>query len=575
MKPTYISRPIHTIDAPFPEKPDLRFVYNFFVSDERVSDKAPNISKPAGALTTQELRLKVPRYVIINWKKSRFDKRRTTEVESSQQFLSENEEIIYDETSILNDMTVLYFQDLDHKNRIGERFESSARLRGILSGSSTDVAAKLNAITSDDTDGDIIQRYVSLAAQGRSLFINGDSLVEPVDASAAEQLAMIIDQDYAMRAARQLGSSPVAASVASVKQNSESMRVKSISRRSKLPLENEIELELESESDVKSGSRNNSGRIEHLGYMIERFTISDNDRIVQKRRFFIASPRITSYIDAEIQYGVQYLYSVRNIAAFYVNTVRDNGDVLTSRFLVASRPSTFTSVMTSEYVPPPPPSDVNFLWDYQRASLQVNWAFPSNPQRDIKGWQVFRRKTLDESFSLIAQIDFDDSAIRTPPAERVDPSLIKRYTSPVTFFIDPEFEKDSEYIYAVCSIDAHSMTSNYSMQYRVSFNRIQNRLIKTLISQSGAAKQYPNTYLKAELSLDSVRSSNIENIRVYFDPEYLTVTDNDGRDLKVLKTDARGGIYRISLLSTDRQTQANVDINVKNLTTLKLDNPAS
>jgi len=29
------------------------------------------------------------------------------------------------------------------------------------------------------------------------------------------------------------------------------------------------------------------------------------------------------------------------------------------------------------------------------------------------------------------------------------------------------------------------------------------------------------------------------------------------------------------LLSTDRQTQANVDINVKNLTTLKLDNPAS
>jgi hypothetical protein len=96
-----------------------------------------------------------------------------------------------------------------------------------------------------------------------------------------------------------------------------------------------------------------------------------------------------------------------------------------------------------------------------------------------------------------------------------------------------------------------------------------------LISQSGAAKQYPNTYLKAELSLDSVRSSNIENIRVYFDPEYLTVTDNDGRDLKVLKTDARGGIYRISLLSTDRQTQANVDINVKNLTTLKLDNPAS
>jgi hypothetical protein len=386
---------------------------------------------------------------------------------------------------------------------------------------------------------------------------------------------MIIDQDYASRASRQSGNSPVASSAAGAKQNSESMRVKSISRKNKLPLESEMELELESVSDFKSGPRSNVGRVEHLGYMVERFAVSSNDRVVQKRRFFVASPKITSYIDTEVKYGVQYLYSVRNLAAFYVNTVRDNGEVLTSRFLVASRPSTFSSVMTSEYVPPPSPSDLNFLWDYQRASLQINWAFPSNPQRDIKGWQVFRRKTLDEPFSLIAQIDFDDSAIKTPSAERVDPSLIKRYESPVTFFIDPEFDKDSDYIYAVCSIDAHAMTSNYSMQYRVSFNRIQNRLVKTLISQSGAAKQYPNTYLKAELSLDSVRSSNVENIRVYFDPEYLKVTDNDGRDLKVLKTDSRGGVYRISLLSTDRQTQANVDVSVKDLITLKLDNPAS
>jgi hypothetical protein len=575
MKPTYISRPIHTIDAPFPEKPDLKFVYNFFVADERVNDKAPSISKPIGALTTQELRLKVPRYVIINWKKTRFDKQRTRDIESNREFFSSNEKIIYDETSILSDMTLLYFQDLDHKNRVGERFEASARLRGILSGSSTDIAAKLNAITSDDTDGDLIQRYVSLAAQGRSLFINGDALIEPVDASAAEQLTMIIDQDYTLKASRQSGTSPVASSAAGVKQNSESMRVSSIGRKNKLPLESEMELELESVSDFKSGPRSNVGTVEHLGYVVERFAVSNNDRVVQKRRFFIASPKITSYIDVEIQYGVQYLYSVRNLAAFYVNTVRDNGEVLTSRFLVASRPSTFSNVMTSEYIPPPPPSDLNFLWDYQRASLQINWAFPSNPQRDIKGWQLFRRRGLDEPFSLISQIDFDDSIIRTPSAENVDPSLIKRYESPVTFFIDPEFDKDSEYIYAVCSIDAHAMTSNYSMQYRVSFNRIQNRLIKTLISQSGAAKQYPNTYLKAELSLDSVRSSNIENIRVYFDPEYLKVTDNDGRDLKVLKTDTRSGVYRISLLSTDRQTQANVDISVKDLTTLKLDNPAS
>jgi hypothetical protein len=104
------------------------------------------------------------------------------------------------------------------------------------------------------------------------------------------------------------------------------MRVKSISRKNKLPLESEMELELESVSDFKSGPRSNVGRVEHLGYMVERFAVSSNDRVVQKRRFFVASPKITSYIDTEVKYGVQYLYSVRNLAAFYVNTVRDNGE---------------------------------------------------------------------------------------------------------------------------------------------------------------------------------------------------------------------------------------------------------
>ncbi len=214
---------------------------------------------------------------------------------------------------------------------------------------------------------------------------------------------------------------------------------------------------------------------------------------------------------------------------------------------------------------------LNFLWDYQNASLQVNWAFPSNTQRDIKGWQVFRRKSVNDPFSLIAQLDFDDSAIKTPSAETVDSSLIKRYSGPTTFFIDAEFDKDSSYIYAVCSVDAHAMTSNYSVQYHVKFDRIQNKLTKTFISQSGAAKQYPNTYLKAELSLDSVKSSNIENIRVYFDPEYLNVTDRFGRDLQFLKTDRRNGVYRMVMLNTDRQLQSNVDITLKDLRSLKLD----
>ena len=571
MKPTYTSRPINTVDMPVPVKPRLAFHYNFFESNERVNDTPPKLSRPLTALTPKELARKIPRYVSINWAKVHFDKKRSVEQASQPQFLELNKDIITDESKILTDSSMLYFQDFDHLNRIGERFEASARMRGILSGSSTDIAAKLNVATSKSSDGDVIQRHLSIASQNRSLFISNDMLIEPANASAADQLAIIIDSDYASNASRDASSSPVISSAAVIRQNSKMMTARLKKRSSKMPSEEELELELDSIEDVPVSSNPGASKVQHLGYIIDRYEINTGDVIKKGKSIYISSPNIGSYIDASIKYGIQYVYSIRTVAAFFVTTVRDSGDLQTSRFLIASRPSTFSSVLTEEYIPPPPPADINFYWDYQRASLQVNWAFPTNPQLDIKKWQVFRRKSINEPFSLVAQLDFDDSVIKTPPKEIVDRSLIKLFKSSITFFIDPAFDKDSNFIYAVCSCDAHGMTSNYSSQYQVSFDRIKNKLKKIMISPLGAAKQYPNTYLKAELSLDSVKSANSEKMRIYFDPEYLRVNNRDGRDLHFLKSDARGGVYRFMLLNTDRQLQANIDISIKDLRSLRLD----
>jgi len=575
MKPTYTSRPINTVDMPVPVKPRLAFYYNFFESNERVNDTPPKLSKPLTALTPKELARKIPRYVSINWAKVHFDKKRSVEQASQPQFLELNKDIITDESKILTDSSMLYFQDFDHLNRIGERFEASARMRGILSGSSTDIAAKLNVVTSKSSDGDVIQRHLSIASQNRSLFISNDALIEPANASSADQLAIIIDSDYVSNASRDASSSPVISSAAVVRQNSKMMTPRLKKRSSKMPSAEELELELDSIEDLPVSSNPGASKIQHLGYIIDRYEINAGDVIKKGKSIYISSPQIGSYIDASVKYGIQYVYSIRTVAAFFVTTVRDSGDLQTSRFLIASRPSTFSSVLTEEYIPPPPPADINFYWDYQRASLQVNWAFPTNPQLDIKKWQIFRRRNINEPFSLVAQLDFDDSVIKTPPKEIVDRSLIKLFKSSITFFIDPAFDKDSTFIYAVCSCDAHGMTSNYSSQYQVSFDRIKNKLKKIMISPLGAAKQYPNTYLKAELSLDSVKSANSEKMRIYFDPEYLRVNNRAGRDLHFLKSDARGGVYRFMLLNTDRQLQANIDISIKDLRSLRLDGSAN
>ena len=556
---------------PVPTRPHLKYYYNFFEANERINDIPPKLSRPLTALTQRELAVKVPRYVSISWKPVKFDPARSTESFLQPTFLDINKNVITDESKILTDSVMLYFQDFNHLNRIGERFEASARMRGVLSGSSTDISAKLNAVTSKDADGDIIQRYLSIASQTRSLFISDGVLIEPVDASAADQLVIVIDSDYVNNASRDSSSSPVVAAAAVVRQNSKMMTRRLKKRISKMPTDEELELELDSIEDLPVSSIPGASKIQHLGYIIDRYEIDNGGIIKKSQSIYISSTNTGNYIDTRIKYGIQYVYSLRTVAAFFVTTVRDSGDLQTSRFLVASRPSTFSSILTNENVPPPPPSDINFYWDYQRASLQINWAFPTNPQLDIKKWQIFRRKDVSAPFSLIAQLDFDDSIIKTPPNEVIDKSLIKIFKSSTTFYIEPAFEKDSDFIYAVCSCDAHGMTSNYSSQYRVTFDRIKNKLKKTMISSAGAAKQYPNTYLKTELSLDSVKSANSEKIRIYFDPEYLRVNNNNGRDLHFLKTDTRGGLYRFMLLNTDRQLQSNIDINLKDLRNLRID----
>lgn len=574
MRPTYTSKPINIIDMPVPSRPQLQFHYNFFQADERVSDTPPKLARPITALTPRELSTKVPRYISISWDKVHFNPIRSSFPASQPNFLDANQKIITDESQILSDAAILYFQDFDHSNRIGERFESSARLRGLLSGSSTDVASKLNAVTSKSSDGDVIQRYLSIASQNRSLFISEDSLIEPVDSSAADQLSVVLDTDYFDKVTRDASSSPVSSVASVVRQNSKTMIRSAKKRTSKMPLEDDLELTLDSIDDFAVSSPPGASKIQQLGYIIERYEIDIGDIIKKSQSVFISSINIGSYIDTRIKYGIQYVYCVRSVGAFFVSTTRDNGDMQNSRFLVASRPSTFSSVLTEEHVPPPPPADINFRWDYQRASLQIDWAFPTNPQLDIKKWQIFRRKSISEAFSLIAQLDFDDSVVKTPPKEAVDKSLVKSFNSSITFYIDPEFDKDSNFIYAVCAGDAHGMTSNYSSQYQISFDRIKNKLKKTMISSAGAAKQYPNTYLQAELSLDSVKSSNSEKIKIFFDPEYLKVNDHFGRDMHFLKSNSRGGTYRFMLLNTDRQKQSNIDITINDLRELRLDGSA-
>lgn len=262
-----------------------------------------------------------------------------------------------------------------------------------------------------------------------------------------------------------------------------------------------------------------------------------------------------------------YSYAIRTIAYVEVQSKDDSGNnILAVGFLVSSKKSTATKVLCEEYVPPPVPSDIAHVWDFKEKCLRLSWSFPPNPQRDIKKFQIFRRRTTHEPFELIQMYDFDDSVIKSPYHETPDLSLVKVSKIPNLSFYDKEFTKDSRYIYALCSIDAHGFSSPYSIQMELSFDRFKNKLKKKLISIAGSPKIYPNAFINMDTFVDSIKDEGHSKMKVVFNPEYLKLLSSQGQDLELLKTGAND-TYKIQLINADLQKQEIININLIDRTT--------
>lgn len=301
-----------------------------------------------------------------------------------------------------------------------------------------------------------------------------------------------------------------------------------------------------------------------IGYIIEKSEIiRRGDTPIQHSPIIVPSSEITTAIDINVRYGATYVYTIRTLAELEVKAVDEEGNTTFAISLVSSRPSRRIQVRCEEVVPPPPPADFNVLWDYQQKLPVLTWSFPVNTQQDIKRFQVFRRKTINDAFELIQELDFDDSVIKVPRSESPRSDLVKKVESPVLRFIDTEFTKDSSYIYAVASLDAHDQSSGYSIQFNVSFDRFKNRLVKSLISLSGAPKPYPNFFILTDLFQDTIRDSDHTRMKIYFDAEAIDIEDSDKNKQQLYATtNLSNGKYRMQILNVDLQKQDVLNIKI-------------
>ncbi len=302
-------------------------------------------------------------------------------------------------------------------------------------------------------------------------------------------------------------------------------------------------------------------RARMVGYIIDRHELQPDGQAVPLEPLVIENPAAGTTVDLRVKYYARYQYAIRAVAEFSVpSIVEDTGELVVTKFLVASRPSAPRVVSCHEMVPPPPPSDVRFTWDWDTDKLFISWAFPPNPQRDVKRFQVFRRSSVDEPFELVKQIEFDDSSVPAPYAEQPEPRLCERVANPKLYWVDDEFTRESTYLYALGTVDAHGMVSVYGPQSRVSYMKYRNRLKVERVSPGGAPRPYPNMLLNADTFVDSVVEQKKHTMKVAFMPEHDRLVDKNNNDLGFIKFAQEGGSYKILALNTDLAASSVVEV---------------
>ena len=268
-----------------------------------------------------------------------------------------------------------------------------------------------------------------------------------------------------------------------------------------------------------------------LGFMIEKYCLHNDGTVQRFPPIFRWGWNNKTFIDSKIRYGLTYIYVIRTITLCVFEaceeiTIGQEGSQSIYAWTLALSKGRFVHLPAVESIAPPPPGPLFVNFDYERDCTYLEWQPPLEPQRDIVKYQVFRRDTIHQPFTLIGQIDFDHSLEKFKSQESVPKNLNKKYKGPIHNFHDTSFKRESDYIYAIVAIDAHGLNSCYSPQIGCKFDSYQNRLITNHVSFQGSPKPYPNLYLSQDLFVDTMKDSGSTRMRVFFDPEYSKLSDS-------------------------------------------------
>lgn len=596
------SRPIFFIDAPEIESFDAKFVYNFYAPDELTNDQI-NLSDYLGNLSLNSFLGRIPRYVNLTWvptlsvlgnlspdQSQEILRQIRTRPEYSQ--LSQGSNITFEDDLSSNEFLSTKIGDFSLDEKLYFEMSSSIGIHGI-DGSLLTNEGKIkflsNAKQVFENNPEIINLFSRLLTKddlsyGVLKLANQRYLNSQMDLQDEEKKDEYFESIKTMESSISLG--------AKYGWNI----VKNSSNDPLTPYAEDFNLlidKLKSANDVLNRSglgvfnqnvynpslRNpilmseNSSELLHpqiipVGYFISKIEILQDGSEKKHDSIFIENTSTSRFIDKNIRYGSEYIYSIRTI--FFLKQSSNVGPGNQWRqmgYFLSSKPSSGQIVKTIENIAPPPPVDLNIFWDYERDKLTLSWNFPTNPQRDIKKFQIFRRESIQHPFELISEKDFSDEKYPSVSLENPSPDIVQKTKFAEKYFQDEDFTKKSSYIYALCSVDAHGMSSNYGIQIQASFDKYKNEIVKKTISHRGAPKPYPNLYLpgKGMIDVAHVNGHSSKRLFVYFSPQGYKLFDNNDQLLDELQTQKTNGHYEFNFINVDNLKNQILKINLRDL----------